>query len=91
MLKDLLNYYQVNVITNAAISEITGSGLRYELNGESYGLLSDTIITSIGYDSQNELKEKYQNNPKVHLLGDANFVGNLKHVVWQAWDLAKEI
>lgn len=91
MLKDLLNYYQVNVITNAVISEITGSGLRYELNGESYGLLSDTIITSIGYDCQNELKEKYQNNPKVHLLGDADFVGNLKHVVWQAWDLAKEL
>lgn len=91
MLRDLLKYHKVNVITGAKVTEITKSGIRYEKDGENFGILADSVITSIGYVPHDELKEKYENNEKIHILGDAAFVGNLKHVVWAAWDLGKKL
>lgn len=91
MLRDLLKYHKVNVITGAKVTEITNSGIRYEKGGENFGILADSVITSIGYVPHDELKEKYENNEKIHILGDAAFVGNLKHVVWAAWDLGKKL
>jgi len=88
LLKDLLVYNKANIVTSAKITEVTGSGLHYEKDGAIQNLKVDSIITSVGYNVRNDLKEKYENVPNVHVLGDAAFVGNLKNVVWGAWDLA---
>lgn len=91
MLKDLLNYYNVNVITSATIKEITKTGMRYEKDEKEYGIKCDSIIASIGYNTRDDLKEAFDGAPNIHVIGDAAFVGNLKHVVWAAWDVCKEI
>lgn len=91
MLKDLLCYYNVDVITSAAVKEISSTGLRYEKDNIECGIKCDSIIASIGYNSRKDLKEKYESKSNVHIIGDSAMVGNLKHVVWAAWDLCKTI
>ncbi|RGT73373.1 FAD-dependent oxidoreductase [Ruminococcus sp. AF18-22] len=88
---DLLKVNHVKVITNATVVSLENSGLHYEKDGVDYGIKCDSIITSIGYIPNEELKEKYKDVPNVHFVGDVRFVGNLKHVVWAAADLAKEL
>lgn len=46
----------------------------------------DSVITSVGY-IPNELNIKQ----KVHLVGDCYHVGNLRTVIWRAWDVAMKI
>ena len=91
MLKDLLNYHKVNVITSASIKTISKAGLRYEKDGIESGIKCDSIIASIGYNARNDLQEKFAEKSNVHVVGDSAMEGNLKHVVWPVWDLCKEI
>ncbi|MCI5774285.1 MAG: FAD-dependent oxidoreductase [Erysipelotrichaceae bacterium] len=53
-------------------------------HGQTISLKTDTIIKAIGYDS-NPLHKRA---PRIHVIGDANKVGNLRTVVWQAWKKA---
>ncbi|MGM9946856.1 FAD-dependent oxidoreductase [Floccifex sp.] len=88
---DLLKLHKVNVITSAKVTSLEKSGLHYEKDGKTYGIKCDSIITSIGYEPNNELKEKYKDVENIHFVGDVQFVGNLKHVVWAATDLAMKL
>ena len=47
----------------------------------------DNIILSTGYKPA-PLAEKSRH---VHLVGDASKVGNLRTVIWQAWDVAMKL
>ena len=47
----------------------------------------DSIITSIGYIPNPIAK----NGKNVHIIGDANEVGNLRTVIWNAWDVCMKI
>ena len=55
---DLLKVNHVKVITNATVVSLENSGLHYEKDGVDYGIKCDSIITSIGYIPNEELKEK---------------------------------
>ena len=54
-------------------------------NGEKKQLKADSVISAIGYNP-NPLTTK-----KVYVVGDANGVGNLRTVVWRAWEVAEKI
>ena len=47
----------------------------------------DTVITSVGYNPAPIAKK----SSKVHIIGDASKVGNLRTVIWQAWDTAMKL
>ena len=49
-------------------------------------LMADSIVSAIGFVPDQTLADK--SNPHVHVIGDANFVSNLKGAVWYANDLA---
>ena len=49
-------------------------------------LKADSIVSAIGFVPDQTLADK--SNPHVHVIGDANFVSNLKGAVWYANDLA---
>lgn len=55
--------------------------------GEPVKLSCDNVIVSVGY-KPTPLAEK---SKKVHVIGDANKVGNLRTVIWGAWDVAMAI
>ena len=42
---------------------------------------------AVGYVPAPALKAK----KKVHVIGDAKFVGNLRTVIWGAWDVCTKI
>jgi 2-enoate reductase len=90
MLKELLQFYQVEILTSARVEEITKAGVRVACkNGAVKEIPADTVILSVGYDSFAPLAEELKNEFKeVYVIGDANKVGNLMTVIKDAYDVA---
>ena len=55
-----------------------------EREGRDPPFPADSVIVSVGYVPAPLIKSA----PHVHLVGDANGVGNLRTVVWRAWQVA---
>ena len=56
-------------------------------NGMQYKIAADNVILSTGYKPK-PLAEKEKH---VHIVGDCSKVGNLRTVIWQAWDVAMKL
>ena len=56
-------------------------------NGMEMKIASDSVILSVGYKSA-PIAEKSKH---VHIVGDADKVGNLRTVIWGAWDVAMKL
>ena len=52
-----------------------------------YKIAADSVILSVGYKPA-PIAEKAKH---VHFVGDCDKVGNLRTVIWQAWDVAMKI
>ena len=58
-------------------------------NGMEFKIDADSVILSAGYKPL-----PLEHNPKdkhIHVIGDANKVGNLRTVIWGAWDVAMKL
>jgi 2-enoate reductase len=56
-------------------------------DGETFKIECDSVITSVGYKSAPIAKK----SGNVHVVGDADSVGNLRTVIWGAWDICMKI
>lgn len=56
-------------------------------NGEEKKIKADSVIMSVGYNPAPLAKK----SAHVHVIGDADKVGNLRTVIWGAWDVAMKI
>ena len=56
-------------------------------NGISIKVPADTVILSVGYTPA-PIAPK---GKKVHVIGDAASVGNLRTVIWGAWDVCMKL
>ena len=56
-------------------------------NGVQFKIAADNVILSTGYKSA-PLFEKKSN---IYHVGDCSKVGNLRSVIWQAWDVCMKI
>ncbi len=87
-LRDFFRTNKVPVYLESGVKEI---GKDYvlveEKNKKQTKLPADSVIMSVGYHSMP--LEKASSN--VHLIGDAKKVGNLRSVIWGAWDVAMKI
>lgn len=86
MLRDLLRYYKVDVYLESTVKEI---GDNYIVIGTKDGDVKvdvDDVILSVGYKSTPLVAEDEKNH--IHVVGDALKVGNLKNVIWKAYELA---
>ena len=87
-LRDFFSANKVPVHLETAVSEITESGVTVKhSDGTTETLPADSVVVSIGYNSA-PLAGKSKN---VHVVGDACKVGNLRTVIWQAWDVAMKL
>ncbi len=87
-LRDYFKTNNVPVYLNTKSKEITDNGVIIETaNGDNMKIPCDSVIYSVGYNPA-PIAEKASN---VHIIGDANKVGNLRTVIWNAWDVAKKI
>ena len=71
---------KLNAITEAGIT-VT------DKNGATTDIPVDSVILSVGYTPA-PIAKKGKN---VHVVGDADKVGNLRTVIWQAWDVAMKL
>jgi len=87
-LRDFFKANKVPVHLETAVCEIQDDGvLVKDRNGMNYKIAADSVILSTGY-KRNPLSEKTSH---IHLVGDCDSVGNLRTVIWKAWDVAMKI
>ncbi len=85
-LRDFFEVNKVPVYLNAKVEKINPDSVEIvEKSGEKLTLSCDSSILSVGYVSKPALDGEH------NLVGDCNKVGNLRTVIWKAWDVAMKI
>ena len=92
MLKDLINFYKIDVHTNSTIENTSGKTVTIKKGEETLTLPCDTLVTSVGYSENNKLFQELSNcDIPVHNIGDSNKVHNIMYAIWDAYELARNI
>jgi len=87
-LRDFFKTNNVPVHLETAVSEIQDDGVVVkDKNGMTYKIAADNVILSVGYKPA-PIAAKAKN---IHIIGDADKVGNLRSVIWGAWDVCMKI
>ena len=87
-LRDFFEANKVPVhLETGVVSIDEGSVTVKDKNGLEFKIPTDSVILSVGYKSA-PLAEK---DKHVHIVGDASKVGNLRTVIWQAWDVCMKL
>ncbi|MBQ9107152.1 MAG: FAD-dependent oxidoreductase [Clostridia bacterium] len=87
-LRDFFAANKVPVHLETRLSEVRDNGVTVtDKDGNSFDIEADSVILSVGYDPAPLCKSKRN----VHVVGDAKRVGNLRTVIWNAWDVAMKI
>ena len=87
-LRDFFKTNKVPVYLESALTEITESGVTIRnKSGELINIKADSVVLSVGYNPA-PLAPKSR---RVHVIGDAASVGNLRTVIWGAWDVCMKL
>lgn len=87
-LRDFFTTNKVPVYLETTLGEVLKDGIiAVDKTGKSYKIDADSVIMSVGY-KPTPIAEKSKN---VHIIGDALAVGNLRTVIWNAWDVAMKL
>ncbi len=87
-LREMLAYKEAPVYLNSIATEIRDDGVTIkDKDGKVTDIKADSVISAIGYNPA-PLTPKAKN---VHLVGDCRKVGNLRTVIWRAWDVGMRI
>lgn len=94
-LQSLLKKYNVKVVTNTKLEEITDEGIRTintKLQWKNYE--ADTVVLALGMrprkDKVSELRDLLH-QMQVHIIGDCNKIGNVYAASHSGFDVAAEI
>jgi 2-enoate reductase len=87
-LRDYFKTYKVPVHLETGLVEIgEGKVTLKDKEGKLFDVEADSVILSVGYNpAPLATKSKH-----VHVIGDAAKVGNLRTVIWGAWDVCMKI
>ena len=84
-LRDYFALNEVEVHLETGVQAITDTGVTaVGKDGTPFAIEGDSVIVSIGY-TPTPLSPAGRH---VHLVGDCEHVGNLRTVIWRAWDVA---
>ena len=87
-LRDFFKANRVRTYLETGVSEIAdGYVMVKDKNGISIKVKADTVILSVGYKPAPVAPA----GKKVHVIGDAASVGNLRTVIWGAWDVCMKL
>jgi 2-enoate reductase len=87
-LRDFFNANKVPVHLETKLCKVEEDGVQVaDKNGMHYKIDADNVILCTGYKSA-PLAEKAKH---VHIVGDAGKVGNLRTVIWGAWDVCMKL
>jgi len=87
-LRDFFKTNSVPVLLETGVREI-GDGVVVvaDKEGKTSEVKADSVIMSVGYNPAPLAKK----SGHVHVIGDAAKVGNLRTVIWGAWDIAMKL
>ena len=87
-LRDFFEANQVPVHLETRLNEITDEGVTVtDKEGKTFQIPADNVILSVGYKSA-PLAPKGKH---IHVIGDADKVGNLRSVIWGVWDVCMKL
>ncbi|MBO5360413.1 MAG: FAD-dependent oxidoreductase [Clostridia bacterium] len=87
-LRDFFKTNKVPTYLETKTTEIRKDGVTIATkDGKTADIPADSVILSVGYKPA-PIAEKSKH---VHIVGDASKVGNLRTVIWQAWDVAMKL
>ena len=87
-LRDFFKTNKVPVHLETSLKRVHEDGVTVtDKNGVEFKIKADSVILSTGYKPA-PLAEK---DKHVHIVGDASKVGNLRTVIWQAWDVCMKL
>ena len=85
-LRDCFKTNNVPVHLETAVSEITADGVAVtHKDGTTEVIPADSVVLSVGYNPAPVATKG------VHVIGDAKNVGNLRTVIWGAWDVCMKL
>ncbi|MBP3538757.1 MAG: FAD-dependent oxidoreductase [Oscillospiraceae bacterium] len=89
-LRDALEFHQVPVYLNSTVTEITDKGctVKNVQTGETFFVECDSVVNGVGFVPT---PVGGKSNKKVHRVGDCVAIGNLRTVIWRAWDVCMKI
>ncbi len=87
-LRDFFKVNNVPVYLETGVTEIGDFSVTIrDKEGNTQQLKADDVILSVGYKPA----PVAQKSKHVHVIGDASKVGNLRTVIWQAWDVCMKL
>ena len=87
-LRETMALHETPVYLETRVQEIRPDGVTIkEKDGNTQDISCDNVIVSIGYNPQPVAPASRH----VHLVGDANGVGNLRTVIWRAWAVCMKL
>ncbi len=87
-LRDFFKTYEVPVYLETKLKEILDDGvLVTDKNGKEFKIEADSVILSVGYKPM----PLQSSGKRAMTVGDAVKVGNLRTVIWSAWDVGMKL
>jgi len=87
-LRDYFKANNVPVHLETRLAEVHDDGVTVtDKEGKTFKIDADNVILSTGYRSAPLAPQ----GKHVHVVGDASKVGNLRSVIWQAWDVCMKL
>ena len=87
-LRDFFEANQVPVHLETGLKEIKDGAVTVaDKDGKTFDIPTDSVILSVGYKPA-PLAPKAKN---IHIVGDAQKVGNLRSVIWGVWDVCMKL
>ena len=89
-LKDFKTDFSTTVYGGSGTNTINSYGndsIVVDKEGNIFNIDADTVITSMGYHPA----PVFNKGKKIKYVGDCDKVGNLRTVIWGAWNVAMKI
>ena len=87
-LRDFFKTNKVPVYLETSLSEIgNGSVTLKDKEGKTFTVNADSVILSVGYNPSPVVSK----GRHIHVIGDAAKVGNLRTVIWGAWNICMKL
>lgn len=87
-LRDFFETNGVPVYLETSLVSVSETGVTVKDNaGKTFDIPADSVILSVGYDPAPLAKS----GKRIRIVGDACRTGNLRTVIWRAWDVAMKL
>jgi len=92
MLRDLLAFNQVKIITGARLGAVNDRGAVIDSASGTDTIVADSIIIAVGYRPKDSLYQAMRyDHPHVYNLGDGTKVRNIRAAIWDGFEIARKI